>query len=57
MLLATQSLGARICVPKFGGSKLHSKVLGIAIAFCFSVALPAEPRGEKKTFFCANFGR
>ena len=21
-----------------------------------SVALPAEPRGEKKTFFCANFG-
>ena len=22
-----------------------------------SVALPAEPRGEKKTFFCANFGR
>ena len=22
-----------------------------------SVAPPAEPRGEKKTFFCANFGR
>ena len=21
------------------------------------VATPAEPRGEKKTFFCANFGR
>ena len=21
-----------------------------------SVAPPAEPRGEKKTFFCANFG-
>ena len=29
--------------------------------FCWppkiSVATPAEPRGEKKTFFCANFGR
>ena len=22
-----------------------------------SVAAPAEPRGEKKTLFCANFGR
>ena len=23
----------------------------------FSLALPAEPRGEKKLFFFANFGR
>ena len=22
-----------------------------------SVATPAEPRGEKQLFFCANFGR
>ena len=24
---------------------------------CLGVATPAEPRGEKKLFFCANFGR
>ena len=27
------------------------------LQFYVSVAIPAEPRGEKKTFFCANFGR
>ena len=31
--------------------------VGIPKAGILSVAAPAEPRGEKKTFFCANFGR
>ena len=29
----------------------------IFMSLYFSVAPPAETRGEKKTFFCANFGR
>ena len=28
-----------------------------SLAFFVSVATPAEPRGEKKTFFCTNFRR
>ena len=49
----SEDLSARYFSLRFAA--WNDKIIGSSQTF--SVALPAEPRGEKKLFFCANFGR